>query len=196
MKPRILILPIAAAMILALVVYRLRREERRPSSLPPVAQRRLAPDIVLSNQSRQLVKLNAYLGRTRIVLVFFDSTVGADADPVLAPLVEHCSRLESDGIQVIAVSTATRYENQQAEERLGREFPFPLLTDIDLTGAVPAPAHQTWGLFNADRNETQTGLFLIDRDGTVRWEGGRPKPVDDSQTAIEELISGSWPTAD
>lgn len=196
MKPRILILPIAAAIIAGLVAYRLQREERRPVASGPVFERRLAPNIVLSNQSRQLVKLEGYLGRTRIALVFFDGAAGADADPILLELVEHHSALEAAGIQVVAVSTATRFENEQAEERLGREFPFPLLTDIDPDQPIPAPAHQAWGLYNPDRDQTRTGLFLIDRDGTVRWEDGRPNPVADPQLVIAQLTAGDWPAGE
>lgn len=187
-------LPIAAVIIAGLVVYRLEREERGPVVGGAVADRRLAPNIVLSSQSRQLVKLEGYLGRTRIVLVFFDGDQGADSDPILLSLMEHHSELGEAGIQVIAVSRATRYANQQAEERLGRKFPFPLLTDIDPDQPTPAPAHQAWGLFDADDNQTRTGLFLIDRDGTVRWAEGRPRPVSDPQAVIEQLIAGSWPS--
>lgn len=193
MKLRVLILPIAAVIILALVVYRLQRPERRPVAGSAADERHLAPNIVLSNQSRHLVKLEGYLGRTRIVLRFFDATQGADADPILVQLAEHYSNLEASGIQVIAVSMATRFENQQAEDRLGWEFPFPLMTDIDPQAPVRAPAHQSWGLYDPDGDQTHTGMFLIDRDGTVSWEDGRPRPVADAQVAIEQLITGTWP---
>jgi peroxiredoxin len=196
MKPRALILPIAAVIIAALLVYRLQREERRPVASGPVGERRLAPNIVLSSQSRQLVKLEGYLGRTRIVLLFFDADRGADGDPILVQLGEHHPELEEAGIQVIAVSTATRYENAQSEQRLGWEFPFPLLTDIDPDQPIPAPAHQAWGLFDAEHNQTRTGLFLIERDGTVRWDDGRPHPVSDPQSVIDQLIAGSWPSGE
>ena len=192
MKPRVLVLPIAAVVILALVVYRIQREERRPEAGPPI-ERQLAPNIVLSNQSNQLVKLDAYLGRTRVVLVFFDGAQGADRDPLLVQLVEQHDALEAAGVQVIAVSTATRFVNRQAAVRMGSRFPFPLLTDIDLTGPLPAPAHQAWGLFDPVSNQTATGLFLIDRDGTVRFESGRPRPVSDAEAAVEVLIEGGWP---
>ena len=104
--------------------------------------------------------------------------------------------MEAAGFQVVAVSTATRYANQQAAERFGKEFPFPLLTDIDPNQPVPAPVHQLWGLFESDSRETQTGLFLIDRDGSVGWDEGGPRPMDDSETVIDELIAGSWPEGD
>lgn len=193
MKPRDLILAVSLAIVLALVIYRMERPERRPAAGPHPVERQLAPRFELYDQAGQLAKLERYLGRTRIVLVFFDAETGADADPLLRQLVEHDSTLESAGFQVVAVSTATRYANEQAAERLGQKFPFPVLTDIDPTQPVLAPAHRMWGLFDPGTEAIRAGLFLVDRDGSVRFENGHPRPVSNPQATVEELINGSWP---
>ena len=81
MRKRLLILPLSALVILGLVVYRVQREAGRPPTplaRPPV-ERRLAPRFELYDQQNQIVKFERSLGRTRLVVVFFDGRLGADA---------------------------------------------------------------------------------------------------------------------
>jgi peroxiredoxin len=196
MRKRLLILPLSALVILGLVVYRAEREAGRPppALAQPPAERRLAPRFQLYDQQNQVVKFERYLGRTRLVVVFFDGLQGADADPYLAALRDSYDDMESLGVQVIGISRAKPVENRQAEERAGAKFPFPVLTDIG--DQSPAPlVHQKWGLYDAVRDTTRTGVFLVDRTGMVPWRGGYPLPVEDAQRVVETLCRGEWPAS-
>lgn len=194
MRRRILILPIAAAVIASLVIYRLQRPEADSSAArSALAERRLAPRFALYDQEGQLVKFERYLGRTRMIVVFFDGERGADADPWLTELSAHLEQVQDAGVQVIGISTATRYANSQAAERAGRPFPFPLLTDIDPRQPIPAPAHQQFGLYDIASATTRTGVFLIDRAGMVAWEHDHPQPAADPDRLIALLCRGQWP---
>jgi peroxiredoxin len=192
MRNRVLVLPLAALIIAALVVYRLQRE-RRALPAAPIAARQLAPRFELYDQQNQLVKFERYLGRTKLVVVFFDGPRGADADPWLTLLRDHHDAVSGAGVQVIAISTATPFAIHQAEERAARPFPFPVLIDIDPRQPVPAPVHRLWGMYDEGTQTTRTGVFLVDRAGMVTTGAGGPVPVSDAGAAIAALCRGEWP---
>jgi peroxiredoxin len=196
MRKRLLILPLSALVILGLVVYRLQREAGGPprSLAQPPVERRLAPRFQLYDQQNQIVKFERYLGRTRIVVVFFDGLQGADADAYLSSLRDAYGRVKSLGVEVIGISRARPVENRQAEERAGAKYPFPVLTDLGEQSPAPI-VHQKWGVYDAERDATQTGVFLVDRAGMVRWRGGHPLPVEDAQRVVESLCRGEWPAS-
>lgn len=196
-RRRILVLPLAALVIIALTVYRLNRGERPIAAVPRSAADlpRTAPALALplSDQHKHPVKLERYYGRAPIVIVFFDKDAGADHDPYLMRLHDCYSKLEAAGIEVVGISRATPFENQQVEERAGLKFPFPLLSDIHPQGLSPAPVHIQFGLFNPATGGTRTAMFLIDRAGQIPWEGQYPRPVRDPDAAVDDLCRGEWP---
>lgn len=190
---RILILPLAAAVITGLVWLGYRNQqllERSPQFQGPRVAKRLAPRVELYDQKSQLVKFERYLGRTKMVVVFFDGESGADRDPWLTQLRDHYDKVESAGIQVIGIGMTTPYANREAEKR-SKDFPFPLLSDIGRD--TPAPAHTQWGRFDRDDGTFLTGVFLVDRSGMVELQSGKFKPVTDPQPAITALCEGRWP---
>lgn len=193
---RNVVLPFGGIVILGLVLWRERQEAIR-DALPPEARplpRRFAPRFQANDHRSKLVKFERYLGRTRIVLVFFDGDAGADQDPVLRPLLEHHTAIEDAGIQVVAVSMATPYANRQAEQRWGQKFPFPVVTDIDPTAPYPASVHRSYGRYDEKGDRPLEGLFLIDRRGTVAMDdNGVPVPVNEPEAAVAALIAGTWP---
>ena len=195
MSRRVLVLPIAAAVIAGLTAYRLQRDPAQSGSTSQAApaQRQLAPRFELFDQQGQLVKFERYLGRTRLLVVFFDGERGADADPYLTTLRDNIRKVERAGVQVVGISTATRYANRQADDRGGEPFPFPLLTDIDPRQPIPAPVHQQFGLYDIESAATRTGVFLIDRAGMVAWEGDAPQPVAEPDPLIRLITRGQWP---
>jgi peroxiredoxin len=195
---RIVILPLAAVVIAGLVVYRLNRGERPSPPVPKSASVRethTAPPLAipLADQHKHLVKLERYYGRAPIVIVFFDKDAGADKDPYLTQLRDCFDQLDADGVEVVGISRASSFENQQAEERAGKPFPFPILSDIHPEGHSPAPISIQFGLFDVPTQSTRTAVFLIDRAGQISWDGAAPRPVSDPAAAIDALCRGQWP---
>lgn len=131
----------------------------------------------------QLFRLEKYLGRHRILLVFFDARNTAAADPILLSVNEAHPALDKRDIKVVAVSTALPQENRTAMEHTG-EYPFPLISDIDLT------IHRRWGRLHIDGKTPLPGVFLIDRKGNVTATAAAPEPVHDVHLLLKELTGG------
>ena len=169
-----------------------RMQDRATHAQRPPARRQYSPRFALYDQSSppQIVKFERYLGRTQLVVVFFDGETGADRDPWLTQLRDHHDRVKAAQVQVIGISTATPYANREAERR-SQEFPFPLLSDISQD--TPAPAHTLWGLLDPRDGSLHTGVFLVDRSGMVEVEGSSYKLEADPQAAIQAICKGTWP---
>lgn len=191
------LLIVAGVMILGLVVFAERRQTLRrqaPRDATGVP-RQLAPRFELADHRRQLVKFERFLGRQRVVVVFFDGSLGAARDPRLLSLIENFNRIDAAGIKIIAISAATPFANREAEKQLG-SIPFPLLTDIDIRTPIPDPVHRLWGRYDESQRQRLTGVFLVDRDGTVPvGSDGKPLPVENEATVLEILGRGEWPPA-
>ena len=76
---------------------------------------RPAPEIELYDQSSpsRIVRLEAYLGRQRVIVVFFDGPAGAHSSTMLSYLRENWNRLRQANIYVMAISTALPQENRK-----------------------------------------------------------------------------------
>lgn len=185
MNRRIVLLSIAGVVILVMCFYKATRTYEKPSPavLPTVKQAAPLFELYNEKQPNELVRLVGYLGRHRILVVFFDGKAGADHDPILLRLREKFDQLRESGIKVLAVSTALPQENRKVIARIG-PFPFPLLSDPDLR------VHRRWGRINEQTGTPQTGLFLIDRAGEVDWADGSPRRLTDPETTIDELLAG------
>lgn len=194
MKPRDLVLLISAVAILGLVLWRLNRENIRPDASQTTSDvRRLAPRFELYDQHSKLVKFERYLGRTRLAVLFI-ADAPLDEHPLFQSLASKHAAIAAAGVQVIVVGTATPFAIREAEAQRGAEFPFPVLTDIDQKTPVPTPTHRLWGLAGDDPAAIRDGLFLIERDGTVTWNGSTPRAESDPAKAIEAMQNGEWPT--
>lgn len=156
----------------------------------PRTAKQPAPRFALYDQTSQLVKFERYLGRTQMVVVFFDGESGADHDPWLTQLRDHHERVKAAGVQVVGIGVATPFANRQAGER-SQPFPFPILSDIGKD--LPAPAHTQWGRFDPSDGSFHTGVFLVDRSGMVETNGRNFQPVSDPAAVVKSLCDGHWP---
>lgn len=197
MPGRIWILPISAVVISALCIYKWTRDDRADEAAPSIQARCAATSFKfeLFDQKMRRVRLERYLGRHRILLVFYDGNAGAERDSVLLRLRKLFPEVERQGIIVLGISTALPQENRPIQRGVGsrfrrnhpqRPFPFELLTDNTRSSDV----HRSWGRYDRVRNRPTTGTFLIDRAGRVSCERGIPKPLPDPQQTIDELLAG------
>jgi peroxiredoxin len=183
---RVLLLALAAAAIGGLCAFRATRTYAPPSTVAarPIAEP--APPFELYDQSSpsQFVRLIGYLGRHRIIVVFFDGRAGAHTSDVLNRLRDEWSRLRESDVHVMAISTALPQENRKDIAHYAA-FPFPLLSDPDFH------VHRAWGRFDGSTGTPRQGVFLVDRKGWVAWsrETNAPQPLDDWDSTVKELLA-------
>jgi peroxiredoxin len=182
---RLLLLGLAAGIIGGLCAFKLSRRYPPQNNIPTRAVARPAPGVELYDQSSpsRIVRLEAYLGRERVIVVFFDGESGAHASPMLIYLRDNWNRLRDANIRVIAISTALPQENRKDIAQHGA-FPFPLLSDPDFH------VHRDWGRFKDETSKPLFGLFLVDRKGWVAWSEDSSKPLvtQDWKSVVQDQI--------
>ena len=142
------------------------------------------------DSDNRMVRLAAFLGRHRVIVLFFDGERGADKDAELLRLRERFVKLKAHDVKVIAVSTALPQQNRAAmlPERAG-EFPFPLVSDFNPVSPEEAQKiHRRWGRWDDSTGKVKPGVFVIDRKLQIEFMGGAPKPVASVDRAVESLV--------
>lgn len=148
-----------------------------------------APTFELFDQKSRLVKLDAFLHRHPILIVFFDGDAGPDASETLRKLRDYYPALKENDVVVLAVSNVLPQQNRAR----GEPFPFPLLSDIG--GAGVRSVVQEWGCAEAPDSEgsveVKEAMFFINRAGFVTWEDNHPRPVEKPLELITSLLTGA-----
>lgn len=184
-----LALPLAAVVITGLCAWRMTRPPR-PTATAEAPPRAYPPrDWELFDQHRRLVKFKRYLGRQPLVVRFLGETELPENDAVLEWLRNHYAAVRQRGWEVVAIGTARPAEIERAVRESGREWPFPVLTDLFERDPTPAPVHRLWGLIDPETGAAVAGLYLVDRLGYVPYDTqGRPQPAAEPLAELERLF--------
>lgn len=179
---RLIILLISALAIASLCAWRIATNQPQDyaSQVRDAKIERPAPLFEALDSDNEMFRLERYLGRHQVLVVFYSAADTAAADRNLLAVRAAFDKLSQRDIKVVGVSTALPQQNRAAMEHAGK-FPFPLVSDVDLT------IHRRWGRLSATTNEPLDGVFLIDRKGTVISLGDQPRPVDDVPALLKEL---------
>ncbi|MDP1798150.1 MAG: redoxin domain-containing protein [Planctomycetaceae bacterium] len=127
-----------------------------------------------------MFRLERYLGRHRVLVVFFSALETAANDPGLLAVRDAFPLLSKNDVKVVGVSTALPQDNRRAIETAG-DFPFPLISDPDES------IHRRWSRIDPQTQQPRSGVFLIDRKGTVATLGGIPQPAGNVTELLQEL---------
>ncbi|MEK6258133.1 MAG: redoxin domain-containing protein [Planctomycetota bacterium] len=197
MKDRRVLLPIVAGIVIAGVsTWRVMTNKPQDYAAQVKAAVIMRPvsgfrgDFEALDSDNRLVRLGGFLGRHRVIVLFFDGEAGVDKDTELLRLRDRYAELKAHDVKVIAVSTALPQENRAAmtADRAG-PFPFPLVSDFDPTSPEGAlRIHRRWGRIDAQTGKPLTGAFAIDRKGQVLFAGDSPKPMENVDRAVESSI--------
>lgn len=193
-KPRILILPLAAVVIGLLVWSKTNQpaQELSPEAREALSQRRPAMTFALHDLASQPFRLGRYLGRHKLLIVFFDPTGGVAKNTQLQLLKTGYEQLTAHGEKVLAISNATPYANRESVKRApdyvrGAKgevdyFPFHVLSDADYSVATQ------WGcMTKGEPPEVNPSAFVIDRAGVINWSRiGAASPIP-LETLLREL---------
>lgn len=183
MDKRILVLPVALVILMALVAWKLTRTYES-SSAANLAAERPAPLFEGLDTNNEMVRLERYVGRHPVIVVFYDGNAGADQSADLSALREHFAEIEAVGAKVIAVSGALPQENREAMRSSGA-FPFPLVTDVPPDYAI----HRRWSCYDESAEQPLPGIFFVNRQGNVAWGNRGPQPFNSVDEALAKLHS-------
>lgn len=121
-----------------------------------------APDFELHSTPDQSVRLSEFRGRP-VILVFYP----ADWSPVCGDQVSIYNELLSEfaeyDAELIGISVDGPYCHIAFAEN--RNLHFPLLSDFEPKGAVA----RMYGVYRDKEGTSERALFLIDREGIIRW---------------------------
>jgi peroxiredoxin len=170
MRRILLVIPISGIIIAGLVWYRLHRPPASAVPVAPAMAVRPAPQFLLYDDQSQIVRLARYIGRHKLLIVFFDAAKGPDGSDLLNRLREGSQFLpiHETGAVVLAIGalrpSELRPPPNERGERTFREhpFPFPMLADFDGT------VHRLYGAFDEAHGKPREAVFVVDRTGIIR----------------------------
>ncbi|WP_407540866.1 peroxiredoxin [Deinococcus radiomollis] len=138
----------------------------QPPAPQPTARAALlgqqAPDFTLPSTGSEAVTLSSYRGHKHVVLVFYP----LDFSPVCSMQLPEYSGRQDDfgdaGAVVLGVNRDSVYAHKAWAAEYGIEV--PLLADMNLKVA------RDYGVALDERGVSQRAVFLIDKEGVVRFE--------------------------
>lgn len=124
-----------------------------------------APDFEVNDQDGNPVKLSDYKGK-KVVLYFYpkDNTPGCTAES--CNLRDNYSRFQSEGYEILGVSTDSEKSHQKFKEK--QSLPFSLLADTE------KQIHEKYGtwveksMYGRTYMGTARKTFVIDEEGKVK----------------------------
>lgn len=163
MKNVVWVLPLAAILIATAVGFKLQQPKSSfllpPGDLP--SSQRMAPRRgELYDSKNRVVRVQAYLGRHKLLVFFFNGTPGADKSPLVTGLAERYADLATEDVKTFAVCGERTVEMRKAIER-GGPWPFPLLSDITYQ------MHREWGAYSTTEDRPVEAVFVVDRRGVI-----------------------------
>ena len=136
-----------------------------------------APDFSLHATPDQRVSLSELQGNP-VVLVFYP----ADWSPVCGDQLGLYNELHTEfakfGAQLVGISVDGVWCHRAFAET--RHIHFPLLADFEPKGAVA----RAYGVYRDSEGTTERALFVIDRDGIIRWSFVSPVGVNPGADGI------------
>ncbi len=193
MRRLLIVIPVSAAVIAGLVAFKLtRRYEPAVEESPRVV--RPAPLFQLYDQHSQIVRVARYVGRHKLLIVFYDGSRGPEGSPLLGQLRERFPELHGAQATVLAISTSRPSENRYGvnlEHRptvatpsaaSERHYPFPLLSDI-----LDFEVHRQYGAFDFDAQKPREAVFVVDRSGIIQFAHFGPEGLGQVDDWVREL---------
>jgi peroxiredoxin len=159
------------------------REARTDTPFPPspLPAGTAAPDFTLRSGPDRTVSLRDLRGRP-VILAFYP----ADWSPVCGDQMALYQAVRPEfqrfGAVLLGLSVDSVWCHRAFAE--SRNLTFPLLADFEPKGAVA----RAYGAYQYDTGEAARALFVIDRDGIIRWSYLSPVGVNPGADGILAAI--------
>jgi len=143
----------------------------------PVAAGTEAPDFALHSTPDQAVSLRDLRGRP-VILAFYPADWSPVCGDQMALYNEILPEFQRHGAELLGVSVDGVWCHLAFAEN--RRLHFPLLADFEPKGAVA----RRYGVYREGEGISERALFVIDKDGIVRWSYVSPIGVNPGADGI------------
>src|SRR5712692_6079770 len=148
-----------------------------PQAPAPLAPGTAAPDFTLNATPDQTVSLRDFRGRP-VVLAFYPADWSPVCGDQMALYNEVLSEFQRHDAELLGISVDGAWSHLAFAA--DRKLHFPLLADFEPKGAVA----RAYGVYREGDGFTERALFVIDREGVIRWSYVSPVDVNPGADGI------------
>ena len=130
-----------------------------------------APDFTLKDQNQKEVKLSAFAGKKRVVLVFYPLDWSPTCTNEHACFVNDMKNFETLDAEVLGVSVDSVWSHKAYAEKMGIKY--SLLADFQPRGAMS----EKYGVYLPEKGITGRSIFIVDKHGKIAWIKNYDIPV-------------------
>jgi peroxiredoxin len=141
----------------------------------------VAPDFELPVTPDQKLKLSDLRGKP-VVLVFYPADWSPVCGDQLALYKEILSEFKGHGAELVAISVDGAWCHEAYAQ--ARNLHFPLLADFEPKGAIS----KIYGAYHDGAGFSQRALFVIDKEGIIRWSYLSPVGVNPGADGILDAL--------
>ena len=153
-------------------------QPRTASALEPGTR---APDFELPSSPNDTFRLSSLRGRP-VILAFYPADWSPVCGDQMALYNEILDEFAEHDAQLLGISVDGVWSHAAFAEQRGLRF--PLLSDFEPKGAVA----REYGAYSETAGVTERALFVIDRDGVVRWSYVSPPNVNPGADGILDAL--------
>ena len=154
----------------------------------PIPAGTAAPDFALHATPDQLLRLSELRGRP-VVIAFYPADWSPVCGDQMALYNEILEEFEAHDAQLVGVSVDGAWCHSAFAR--DRKLRFPLLADFEPKGAVA----RSYGVYREQDGTSERALFVIDREGVVRWSYCSPIGVNPGADGILKALEQLEPSA-
>ena len=147
-----------------------------------------APDFALQATPDQLLRLSELRGRP-VILAFYPADWSPVCGDQMALYNEVLEEFQEHDAQLLGVSVDGAWCHGAFAK--DRKLRFPLLADFEPKGAVA----REYGVYREADGTSERALFVIDRDGVIRWSYCSPIGVNPGADGILKALEQLSPAA-
>ena len=159
-----------------------------PRGTAPLAAGTAAPDFALPATPDQRLRLSELRGRP-VILAFYPADWSPVCGDQMALYNEVLEEFEAHAAQMVGISVDGVWCHTAFAK--DRRLRFPLLADFEPKGAVA----RQYGVYRDGEGTSERALFVIDRDGIIRWSYTSPIGVNPGAAGILRALEELAPVA-
>lgn len=149
--------------------------------MPALGPGATAPDFTLASTPDQSVSLSDFRGQP-VILAFYPADWSPVCGDQLAVYNEILGEFAKHDAQLLGISVDGAWCHLAFAK--DRKYRFPLLADFEPKGAIA----RSYGVYRNKEGVSERALFVLDKDGIVRWSHVSPIGVNPGADGILDTL--------